>query len=360
MKILIVGEWSSQLHEEQLCSALKNLGCYVGAFKWYNYYDSSSLVKKYWNKIERRYQFGISISNINKDLLSLLSAETFDVIFFYRPTHIKLETITFIKKNYLNTVLIGYNNDNPFSEQNEKYLFRRFLKIAPFFHIMLSFRPSDIKKYQNIGCEKVYLFPPWFDSKIFNNHNSLSYKENKRYTYDVVFIGHYENDSRLEYLEAAHMLGFKVGIFGPYDMRNSGWKKPLSKSILKKHIQKTKYLTLHEYAKVLSESRIALCFLSKRNKDVYTTRCFEIPATQTFLFSEYSKELGEYFDEGVEADFFRNKEEFIQKLNYYKNNLSLVETIAGKGFQKVTNTGFDSISRANDLLKIIENYYHIK
>lgn len=98
--------------------------------------------------------------------------------------------------------------------------------------------------------------------------------DEKRYVYDVVFLGHYEDDDRLLYIQKLTEAGITVGV------PKSSWSEKINNKCL---LQLENTGTA--YNQILNESKIALVFLSTLNKDTYTRRCFEIPAARTFMLS---------------------------------------------------------------------------
>jgi spore maturation protein CgeB len=165
-----------------------------------------------------------------------------------------------------------------------------------------------------------------------------------------VFVGHHEPDGREKYLEEVARNGIKLHLFG------SEWDRVVKKS---KYLRKNYPVRLawdDEYNKALCGAKIALSFLSKLNRDTYTRRCFEIPATKTFMLSQYSKDLASMFKEGVEAEYFRDKDELIDKIGYYLNHSDKREEIALNGYNRVVNDGHDVISRMRYALKVIQGH----
>jgi spore maturation protein CgeB len=108
------------------------------------------------------------------------------------------------------------------------------------------------------------------------------------------------------------------------------------------------------YNRALCGAKVALCFLSKLNRDTYTRRCFEIPATKTLMLSEYSDDLALLYLEGVEVDYFRNKNELIQKIKQYVDSAADRSRVAQGGFDKVHSAGHDIDSRIKIMLDRIE------
>ncbi|MBZ0310797.1 MAG: glycosyltransferase, partial [Anaerolineae bacterium] len=89
------------------------------------------------------------------------------------------------------------------------------------------------------------------------------------------------------------------------------------------------------------------------NQDTYTRRNFEIPAMRTFLLSQYSDDLASLFKEGEEAEFFRSKEEMLDKIAYYLAHDEPRQRIAQRGYERVRD-GHDVQSRARQALQTID------
>ena len=166
----------------------------------------------------------------------------------------------------------------------------------------------------------------------------------------VVFAGHFEDDGRVEYLEEIVKNGFKLKLFGP----GKYWDPVLQESELLRHLVPLQQVWGNDYNKALCGAKVALCFMSKLNKDTYTRRCFEIPATKTVLVSEHSDELATLYNSGVEADFFKSKQELIQILHRYVNNEAYRKSVAEAGYARVVADGHDVISRMKKGLKWLE------
>jgi spore maturation protein CgeB len=100
-----------------------------------------------------------------------------------------------------------------------------------------------------------------------------------------------------------------------------------------------------EYAKALCGADICLCFLSKINRDVYTRRCFEIPACGRLLLAERTYELQTLFKEDEEACFFSSEEELTNKVCWLLENPTIRNKIAESGQKRVWKDGHDIYSR---------------
>jgi spore maturation protein CgeB len=352
MKILVVGDWHSDLHEEEVYRSFTRMGHEVFKFEWASYFTLkngffnklSNLVKRFQNK----YVTGPLLFRINKDFLAKVKYVQPDVIFIYRGTHIQSSTLRRIHKEYPKVKLLGYNNDDPFSSAQPRYYWRHFLASVPVYDMVLAYRHRNIKEYQDAGAKSVDLLRSWFVPDRNYPVNS-SPEDVHLYECDVVFIGHYESDFRVEYLEAIVKKGYKLRLYGPPKY----WKKPLEKSSLLKTLWPVRVVWGAEYNRALCGAKIALCFLSKLNRDTYTRRCFEIPATKTMMLSEFSDDLASLFKNHKEAVFFNNKQEMIDKIDFYLKNEDARFNVANSGFEKVYRAGHDIDSRLNEIIKKI-------
>jgi hypothetical protein len=219
----------------------------------------------------------------------------------------------------------------------------------PYYDLMLAYRHSNLFEFQKAGARRVELMRSWYVPE--RSHPVvLTDDEQAKFSADVVFICHYEPDQRLSYLEAIVQQGYNLRLFGP----TKYWQKPLALSSQLQGFSPTHMVWKQDYNRALCGAKIALCFFSKLNRDTYTRRCFEIPATGTLMLSEFSEDLASLYCEGVEADYFRSREEMLSKINYYINNPEKANRVAQAGYEKVMNAGHDIDSRLKLLLKWIE------
>lgn len=351
MRILVAGDWHSQVHEEPVAQALAKLGHTVDRFAWHSYFQPALALppglaapRRLICKFQNKYLIGPRLRAVNRDLIAKVRAYKPHVLFIYRGTHITATTLRTIKHTNPETILVGYNNDDPFSKAYSWWKWRHFLKAVPEYDLVLAYRQHNLQEYERAGAKQVRLLRSWFVPE--RNHPvALSAEDRTRFECDVVFIGHFEPDGRLELLESIVQHGFRLKLFGP------GWNPWINSSKVLKHL--TPILALHDedYNKALCGAKVALCFFSKLNRDTYTRRCFEIPASGTFILSEYSNDLATLYREGVEAGYFRNQDELICKLKKYIGDDPLRKKVAQAGYQRVLADGHDVVSRMEQVLK---------
>ncbi len=349
MKVLIVGDWHSELHEEAVYNAFIKLGHQVVKFPWNKYFklsDNTNFLRQLFLKAQNKYITGPLVKRMNIDLIALAEKEQPDVVFIYRGSHIYSKTLRKIRRVLNNTILVGYNNDDPFSTQHPRWLWRHFLAGVPEYDLMLAYRRHNIDEFKTCGAKRVELLRSWFIPER-NYPVKLTNDEKLKFECDVVFVGHYEDDGRLEYLENIVRNGWKLRIFGPgYD-----WDPQIrSSNILRDHIP-IDLVWGKEYNLALNGASVALCFFSKLNRDTYTRRCFEIPASETVMLSEYSDDLAGMFEPDQEAVYFRNDIELQTKLELLLTDKRLNARIASAGMKRVWTDRHDVVSRFEDIIK---------
>ena len=349
MKFLIAGSWHSELHEESVARALAALGQEVGEFRWHEYFIPRAGWMRAADEFQRRAQnkllAGPELRRLNRDLVAKASRERPDAVLIYRGTHVFPETLRCLREAVPGIKLLGYNNDDPFGPEQPRYMWRHFLAGVPEYDLMLAYRRSNLYEFQRAGARRVELLRSWFIPE--RNHPvSLSAEDAARYDCDVAFVGHYEPDQRVSCLEAIVRRGWRLRLFGPgYD-----WDPVIRRSPELKSQIPVRLVWGEDYNRALCGARIALCFLSKFNRDTYTRRCFEIPAAGTLMLSEYSEDLATLFQEGKEAEFFRDQDEMMTKLEIYLNDDSRRRMVAEAGVARVHRDGHDVMSRMRQVV----------
>ncbi|MBI4964988.1 MAG: glycosyltransferase [Desulfomonile tiedjei] len=352
MKIVVVGDWHSEVHEEPVYRALRQLGHIAVRFSWHQYFKPSSLLERIFfpaYKFQNKYLLGPLINRLNRDLVGCIEKEKPDAVFVYRGTHILPRTLKELRKVSPETILVGYNNDDPFSPLHPGWRWRLFLAGVPEYDLVLAYRPHNIADFQAAGAKQVKLLRSWYLPEV-NHPIRLNDEDARNFTCDVVFAGHYEDDGRLRCLEEIVRRGWKLNLFGP----DFGWHPALRKSSALRSFVPLRLVWGKDYNKAICGAKVALCFLSKLNRDTYTRRCFEIPASGTLLLTEYSDDLAGLFEFGKEADSFRTPDELLDKLDLYLRNDRLRMDVAAAGRRRVVAEGHDVVSRTRQLVTFIQ------
>ncbi|ATH06699.1 hypothetical protein BIY24_01715 [Halobacteriovorax marinus] len=336
MKVLIVGDFHSNLHERPMVKSFEMLGHEVETFEWYSYFN-----KGIRSRLQNRFMFGPVVNKLNKDFVSLVKKLKPDLIFVYRQTHIYPSSL----KQVLNycKFIFGYNNDDPFSEKYSKYFWRHFRKSLSYYDHIYAYREKNIEDYEKVGVSNTSILRSFYI-------NDRSYpvpidKIPKKYITDVVFVGHFEPDGRDQIcLKLAEKFNFKL--YGP------NWHKSAYVEDIARLTGQSSICSLDaDYNLALSGAKIAIVFLSKLNNDHYTRRCFEIPAAKTFMLCEDSKFMREnLFEQGTEADYFKNEEDLIKKIELYLNNEDLRSKCVDNAYERLIRGKHEVMDRVKTIV----------
>jgi len=254
------------------------------------------------------------VDRINRDLVRLAAEFRPELLFVYRGTHVTAATLRRIRSLVPGVAIAGYNNDDPFGPGQPRYRWRHFLDCLPECDVTLAYRHHNLEEFTRHGARRVRLLRSWF--------------------------------GRVELLEAVVRQGWRLRLFGP----GAYWNSVLARSAELRHLLPVRQVWGEEYNKALCGAKVALCFFSRLNRDTYTRRCFEIPATGTMMLSEYSDDLASLFTEGREADYFRSREELLAKLALYIGDDARRHSVAAAGMARVNAAGHDIRSRLRELL----------
>jgi hypothetical protein len=355
MKFLVVGAWQWSWYHQAFSDALAILGHEVRPFGWAELFldglqvEQGARPKSLWTRLQDRVIWGPLVSRLNDHLVDEALAFRPDVVFVYNGTHVRPSTLNQIKQGVPSLKLVQYCNDNPFSKRADRLLWRHLKRGLPIYDIHFVYRQANFDDVRRHGGREVHLLRSYYvaetDFRVAVDESDGAFHS------DVLFAGHYEPDARIDCLEGVARLGVNFKLFG------GTWylagQRLDARSPLRPFMP-VRPLVRADYRKAISGTKIALCFLSKLNGDTYTRRSFEIPAMRSFMLSEYTDDLASMFREGEEAEFFRSKEELLDKIKYYLKHDAKRQAVADAGHRRLLRDGHDVVSRARDFVSVIE------
>lgn len=348
LKILIVGSWVSGVYEEPLYQALKNQHYDVHTFKWAtflnfdvgsNVYDTKKgVIKSIWYRLQNKFILGPSIFKINKSLVKRANSEKYDIVFLYRATHIWAKSVKSIKTTKAKIFI--YNNDDPFTNNLPIYIYRHYKRTLPLADWIFAYRKKNITDYNKLGLKNSSLLL----SSYINQSNYPIPNVNK--DYDIIFIGHFENDGRDDaILELMKDSEIKVGLWG------QNWAASKHYSFFCKYMKSDiKALFGSNYNQMINRSKVALIFFSKINNDDYTRRCFEIPAAKTMMLCEYSSQMASLFTENLEIEFFKSNDEIHGKLKRLLEDNTRIKNTSERAYQRLIQDKHEISDRAAQVI----------
>lgn len=348
MRILIVGEGRSPIHEAAWQRGLEAAGCAVERFDWLSRFQSRSPWRSLSLRAQDHFLAGPTLLKLNVDVVRKVASSRPDVLILYRPTHVLSSAIRLIRAASQDTLIVSYNNDDPFSPKAPRYRWYHYLDSLPLVDVAIAYREKNLAELTRAGAAHVHLvrsyFVPYLDKP-----TDLSLQDHQRYDADVVFVGHFEPDGRLETLAAVAERFRRFRLFGP------DWERAPDHPALRR-LQPIRPLSHLEYAKALQSAKIALAFFSSLNSDDYTRRVFEIPAVGTFMLSQRTAVMESLFRPGIEADYFGSPDELLSKIDQYLGDETQRRAIAQAGALRVREQGHDVFSRMRELLSLLDQW----
>lgn len=294
-------------------------------------------------KIKRRLQRTSEYIDLERSLISLVDREKPLWVHFRLPTEFSKKTILQLKMR--NIIVTQYCNDDAFSKKSPYGLYSKFKNALPAYDGHFVFRQRNLKDYLSSGASHVEHCPPTFDPIAHNQNQRLS---DGSFIADAAFVGHFENDGRLAFMEGLQNAGFNIilkgGMWDPA-IKNS----PLSIFSPMDHAFGKDYNYI--YANVIA----GICFFSKINNDEWTRRAPEIIAIGGLLVCERTREAQQRFKDREEAFFFSDVNELVEIVGFLKNNPTEREKVRAAGYSRLIAGGYTLTDRALQISNFVLN-----
>jgi len=284
-------------------------------------------------------------NGMNKALLELVKREEPDVLFCNLfGDELKPKTIESITKNTKTITLNWFGDD--------QWRFSNFSKYwAPLFDWVATTDPNAVDKYKNIGYSNVIRSQYAANDQIYKPSSTEE-------TYGVTFVGrNYGNRGGL--VEFLQENGVSVDCWG------KGWPngrisqekmvdvfskskislnftdvsastldlKTLIKTIAKVFIYRGVNNT-YRIPSIRIIFRNIINFSLPKPRPQIKGRNFEIPACGGFLLTQEAEDLYNFYEYSKEIDVFREKEDLLEKANYYLKHDEECREIAKAGYER--------------------------
>lgn len=340
-----------ETHAGAFANSFTELGHDVHKFTWKEYFKhypyadcyetDGNKLKSIYYRFQNKFTFGPAVYKLNIDMVKKCQQFQPDLVFIYRGTHVFPSTIKKLKQT--GAKVYGYNNDDPFSTKYLPYMWRHFKSCIPLYDHIFYYRYKNFDDYEAIGYKNISMLRSYY---IKANNFFIPNLEKNKYSCDVIFIGHFENDGRDDYIKMLSENDIDIKLFG------NNWQKSQHYNYFIQKFGEIKPLYNADYNLALNSAKISLVFLSKLNNDTYTRRCFEIPATKTMMLAEYTDDLNNHlFSQDKEAVYFKNSQELLKKAKFYAMDDESRNKIAKAGYNKVYNAGHEVTDRAKQVLE---------
>jgi hypothetical protein len=247
-------------------------------------------------------------------------------------------TLRCVRRHVPGVILLSFHPDDIRRWRSVSLQYR--LAISSYdFHVTT--RRCNVQDLNGMGARSVILTKFGFDPR---THRPLSPSDvdRRRLGGRVGFVGLYE-PIRARALGMLARNGLPVRVWG-----YGHWERVNACDNL---IVERRPLWGEDYAKAVASFEINIGFLSTYNRDEHTTRTFEIPACGGFLLAQRTQEHMELYQEGVEAEFFGDEDELLDKCSFYLRHPAVRERIAAAGQRRCWESGYDYRSRLMHILE---------
>lgn len=335
-KVLVAGDFQHDIYEPAFCRGLRAAGAEVTelhATRWLGPTD-------WMFRAQSRWVIGPGIAALRAALIARCARERPDVVLGWRAAWLSPSTISLARRAGARRVVL-YNNDDPFGPDRDLRIWRRFRRGIPRADAVYVYRRVNLAEAKSAGARRVGLLRSYFDPDV---HRPLPSSDGRfdDFRSDVTFVGHFEDDGRASALEALVRSGLRVRLYG------TGWDASRTPGL--RALFPVQRVSGDDYVRALQAARVALVFLSARNRDEYTRRCFEIPAIGTAMLAPRTDELRELYAEGEEVELYASTDELVERARALCADETRRERLARAGTARCTRDGHDVVSRARTWL----------
>lgn len=332
MKIAVVGNYNWPHYQQTLLDGLRDVAeCSMAFPIRLEYFPLWNLVGIFRNTLS---------------LYRSVMAQRPDMVFLYRVDWL-FPLVLGILKRRIGTRIFIYHNDDPYYPSLKRRLKHHlFLKSLKYSDLVYVYRTVNLSEAKSFGARRVKLLRSYYYTKLDLQGDGVTAISKK--VPRIVFIGHFESDERVKYLDALFKAGINVQVYGHDTWRTvfvkNSW--PLS------HLSPPVYN--QDYRKVLGESYAALAFFSKKNRDDYTRRCFEIPVCGTLLFAPSTEYMKSLFTSGENAVLFSDHNDIVSKAREILQAPRNTNRISRKGYCYIKEGGFSEKCAAETIVRDLE------
>jgi spore maturation protein CgeB len=231
-------------------------------------------------------------------------------------------------KNRFGTV-INYNVDDPYGRRDGQR-WRLYLSAVPLYDLIVVVRDCNVPEAFGAGASRVLRVHMSAD-EIAHSPKPLGERDYSRWASEVAFVGTWMPE-RGPFIARLVELGVPLSIYG------DRWHKAQEYSLLRPFCRGAG-LYDDSYAKVIQCTKVSLGLLSKGNRDLTTTRSFEIPYLGGVLCAERTSEHAELYKENEEAVFWHTPEECARKCQMLLNDEDLRKSISFNARRRCLQNG---------------------
>lgn len=337
--------------------ALARLGYTVAGLNTIEPWKNASWLKR---QVQRRFNRGSVIDEINRSVLEAAGAFRPDLIWSEKQQFLRVGTLAALRR--LNARLVHFTPDPYFSLAWKRTPLMD--KAIGCFDVLVYCKSYEREQYAALSKPLIYM-PLGYCDEV---HRPLP-SDDPRWSCAVGFLGGWEprREHLLHVLAAA---GIDLKIRGSYwdFLRDGKWT--LRRRMILTQLAGSDGFRIHgdelfgralqggevyadDYARALSGAKIGLGLLRRVCPDQHTTRTFEIPACGSMLLADRTDEHRALFEEGKEAEFFASAEELVDKAKFYCGDEFARLRMARAGFERCVKSRYAYVHRLDATLSAL-------
>jgi spore maturation protein CgeB len=280
---------------------------------------------------------GVLESYLKKRMAPLLNKSRFDVTFVDNGELIGPRVLSAVRQ--VSPRIINYNNDDPFGGRDKKK-WRLYLEAVPHYDVLAVVRPDNVAEAYSLGAKKVLQVFMAVDE--LDGPREITPQDRRRFPHEVLFIGTWMPE-RGPFLQALLRAGVPLAIYG------NDWRKAPEWPALRP-VWQGPAIYGDDYLKAIQLAKVSLGLLSKGNRDLHTTRTFEIPYCGGLLCAQRTSEHLQLYQEDIEAVYWDDATECIEKCRKLLDDDKMRAEIAARGRLRCLSNG---IFNENNLRKML-------
>jgi len=231
-------------------------------------------------------------------VLTRIGSERFDLVWVDGGALFSPPLIRDLRKRA--EFVVNYNLDDPYGTRDARK-WRFYLRSVPEYDYVVVVRDCNVPEAYQAGARSVIRAHRSAD-EVAHAPRPVAPENQERWSSEVVFVGTWMPE-RGPFLARLIQKGVPVSIWG------DRWIKAPEFATLRGHWRGPGLHDDADYALAIQYSRVCLGLLSKGNRDLCTTRTFEIPYLGGLLCAERTPEHQGLYEEGAEAVFWSDADE---------------------------------------------------
>lgn len=325
MNILYIGQThGTSLHR---INAFKRLGHEVEVIDPFRMLPTGRLMAKW---IHDTGMLGLS-PFLTHRVAEILGSRSFDITWVNGGDLVSPSLIRILQKH--SARVINYNNDDPFSlpEYGEYNRWRLYRQCIPLYDLLVVVRPQNVGEVIEWGAKKVLRVFLSAD-EVEHQPVPLTMDERLKWQSEVCFVGTWFPE-RGPFMSTLIQKGIPLSIWGDRWQKAKEWNQI-------RHFWRGPSCYNKDYNRIIQSAKITLGLLSKGNRDLHTSRSFEIPFLGKLLCAERTSEHEQMYIDNEEAVFWSDAEECVERCFDLLKNPSRINEIAARGYQRCLKNNY--------------------